>query len=47
MTENQNTERKESWRGESLKWLCWFVNAEVGVVVISKNAKAGNWEICK
>jgi ATP-dependent DNA helicase RecG len=37
MMENQNTEWKESWRDEYLKWLCGFANAEGGVLVIGRN----------
>lgn len=39
MKENQNTEWKESWRDEYLKWLCGFANAEGGVLVIGKSDK--------
>ena len=39
MKENQNTEWKESWRDEYLKWLCGFANAEGGVLVIGRNDK--------
>ncbi|MBT9547606.1 MAG: putative DNA binding domain-containing protein [Candidatus Sericytochromatia bacterium] len=35
--ENQNTEWKESWRDEYLKWICGFANAQGGVLVIGKN----------
>ncbi len=27
MKESQNTEWKESWRDEYLKWICGFANA--------------------
>jgi ATP-dependent DNA helicase RecG len=37
MKENQNTEWKESWRDEYLKWLCGFANAEGGVLIIGKD----------
>jgi ATP-dependent DNA helicase RecG len=37
MKENQNTEWKEAWRDEYLKWLCGFANAEGGVLVIGRN----------
>lgn len=37
MTENQNTEWKENWRDEYLKWICGFANADGGVLVIGKN----------
>lgn len=33
MTENQNTEWKESWRDVCLKWICEFANAEGGVLI--------------
>lgn len=39
MKESQNTEWKESWRDEYLKWLCGFANAEGGVLVIGKDDK--------
>ena len=39
MKENQNTEWKESWRDEYLKWLCGFANAEGGVLVIGRDDK--------
>jgi ATP-dependent DNA helicase RecG len=35
--ENQNTEWKQSWRDEYLKWICGFANAEGGTLVIGKN----------
>ena len=35
--ENQNTEWKQSWRDEYLKWVCGFANAEGGTLVIGKN----------
>ncbi len=37
MKESQNTEWKESWRDESLRWVCGFANAEGGVLVIGLN----------
>ncbi len=37
--ENQNTEWKESWRDEYLKWICAFANAEGGVLDIGRNDK--------
>jgi len=37
MTENQNTEWKERWRDDYLRWICGFANAEGGVLVIGKN----------
>lgn len=30
MKENQNTEWKESWRDDYLRWVCGFANAEGG-----------------
>lgn len=39
MKESQNTEWKESWRDEYLKWLCGFANAQGGVLVIGRNDK--------
>jgi ATP-dependent DNA helicase RecG len=35
--ENQNTEWKESWRDEYLKWICGFANAQGGTIFIGKN----------
>jgi ATP-dependent DNA helicase RecG len=35
--ENQNTEWKESWRDEYLKWICGFANAQGGAIGIGKN----------
>ena len=34
MKENQNTEWKESWRDEYLKWICGFANAQGGKIFI-------------
>ncbi len=34
MSENQNTEYKESWRTEYLKWVCGFANAQGGTIYI-------------
>ncbi|MDO4840859.1 MAG: putative DNA binding domain-containing protein, partial [Desulfovibrionaceae bacterium] len=34
MAENQNTEYKESWRDEYLKWVCGFANARGGRIYI-------------
>jgi ATP-dependent DNA helicase len=34
MNENQNTEWKESWRDEYLKWICGFANATGGKIYI-------------
>lgn len=35
--ESQNTEYKESWRDEYLKWICGFANAKGGVLHIGVN----------
>lgn len=35
--ENQNTEWKESWRDEYLKWICGFANAQGGTIIIGKD----------
>jgi ATP-dependent DNA helicase RecG len=35
--ENQNTEWKETWRDEYLKWICGFANAQGGTIIIGKN----------
>ena len=35
--EDQNTEWKESWRDEYLKWICGFANAQGGQLIIGKN----------
>lgn len=37
MEENQNTEWKESWRDEYLKWICGFANAQGGKIYIGTN----------
>ena len=37
--ENQNTEWKESWRDEYLKWICGFANAQGGRLEIGRNDK--------
>jgi ATP-dependent DNA helicase RecG len=37
MAENQNTEWKESWRDEYLKWICGFANAQGGKIYIGCN----------
>ncbi len=39
MPENQNTEWKETWRDEYLKWICGFANAKGGTIFIGKNDK--------
>lgn len=35
--ESQNTEWKESWRDEYLKWICGFANAKGGTIYIGVN----------
>lgn len=37
MAENQNTEWKQSWRDEYLKWICGFANADGGVLEIGRD----------
>ncbi len=37
MPENQNTEWKETWRDEYLKWICGFANTKGGTLFIGKN----------
>lgn len=37
MKESQNTEWKESWRDEYLKWICGFANAQGGRIYIGTN----------
>ena len=37
MPESQNTEYKQSWRDEYLKWISGFANAEGGVLVIGRD----------
>lgn len=37
MKENQNTEWKQSWCNEYLKWVCGFANAEGGKLVIGRD----------
>lgn len=32
--ENQNTEYKETWRDEYIKWVCGFANADGGNIYI-------------
>ena len=39
MQENQNTEFKESWRDEYLKWICGFANADGGSLIIGRSDK--------
>ena len=39
MKENQNTEWKESWRDDYLRWVCGFANADGGVLVVGRNDK--------
>ena len=37
LAESQNTEYKESWRDEYLKWICGFANAQGGRLFIGVN----------
>jgi len=37
MSESQNTEYKQSWRDEYLKWICGFANANGGTIFIGKD----------
>lgn len=37
MSESQNTEYKQIWRDEYLKWVCGFANAQGGVIYIGKD----------
>lgn len=37
MPETQNTEYKQTWRDETLKWISGFANAEGGVLVIGRD----------
>ncbi|MCD4697044.1 MAG: ATP-binding protein, partial [Bacteroidales bacterium] len=37
MPESHNTEWKESWRDEYLKWICVFANAKGGKIYIGKD----------
>ena len=39
MKEHQNIEYKQSWRGEYLKWICGFANADGGTLFIGINDK--------
>ena len=39
MKENQNTEWKETWRDEYIKWICGFANAHGGKLCIGKDNK--------
>ena len=41
MAESQNSDYKESWRNEYLKWLCGFANAQGGTIYIGID-DAGN-----
>ena len=36
MQESQNTEWKEIWKDEYLKWICGFANANGGKIIIGK-----------
>lgn len=42
-TESQNTEFKESWRDEYLKWICSFANSQGGILYIGVK---DNGEVC-
>lgn len=37
--EHQNTEYKQSWRDEYIKWICGFANANGGVIYIGIDDK--------
>ena len=37
LPESQNTEYKESWRDEYLKWICGFANAQGGRIYLGVN----------
>jgi len=37
--ENQNTEYKENWRDEYIKWICGFANANGGTMYIGIDDK--------
>jgi len=37
MPENQNTEYKQSWHDDYLKWVCGFANAMGGIIYIGKD----------
>ena len=37
MPESQNTEYKQAWRDEYLKWISGFANAEGGRLIIGRN----------
>lgn len=39
LTENQQTEFKENWRDEYLKWLCGFANTDGGTLYVGVNDK--------
>lgn len=39
MPDNQNTEYKQSWHDDYLKWVCGFANTEGGQVVVKKAIK--------
>ena len=39
MGEDKNTEWKEAWRDEHLKWICGFANAQGGVLEIGRDDK--------
>ncbi len=37
--ENQNTEWKEQWQDEYLKWICGFANAQGGTINMMRECK--------
>lgn len=37
LPESHNTEYKESWRDEYLKWICGFANAQGGRIYLGVN----------
>ena len=39
MSESQNTEYKQSWHDDYLKWICGFANAVGGSIYIGKDDK--------
>ena len=40
MKEHQHLEWKQHWRDEYLKWVCGFVNAQGGTLMIGKMTEA-------
>jgi ATP-dependent DNA helicase RecG len=39
MSESQNTEYKQSWHNDYLKWVCGYANANGGTIYIGKDDK--------